>query len=315
MILITGAAGFIGRRAVRAFADAGHTVRALVRRQPTPSLFPLERVEVTLGDVTDSPPLNSALSGVDTVINLAAVIREQGRNTFQAVNHRGARNLIDASIQTGVRRFIHASALGVSSDPSSPYLYSRWMAEEEIKRSDLDSTILRFSLGFGEGDEFFNRLAALIKVSPLVPVFGDGTTVFQPIAADDVAMCLVRAYEDKGTIGQSLDVAGPEKLTYDETMDLIAEILSSRIVKVHVPLSMARPAVKLMEWLLPRPPITGDQLGMLTKDLTTDPDSVEKSFGFNPTPIRGNIDYIRRIGFLDTLKMNLGSVPGHIRDH
>ena len=92
-------------------------------------------------------------------------------------------------------RIVLASTIGASSDPTIPYLYSRWMAEEEAARSPVPHTILRFSIAFGKGDEFLNRIAALVKASPLVPVAGDGAARFQPIAVEDVARCLTTALE------------------------------------------------------------------------------------------------------------------------
>ena len=224
-------------------------------------------------------------------------------------------NLLRAAETAGVRRFVHASTIGASSDPAVPYLYSRWMAEQEIERSPLASTVLRFSVGFGEGDEFFNVLAALVKASPVVPIAGDGTARFQPIAADDAARCLAAAVDDDGIAGQVLELGGPEHHTYDEMIDIIAQTVGVRTAKVHVPLDLFTPIVSVMEAVMPRPPVTSEQLKMLAIDNTTALDSVEESFGFAPRPMRGNIDYVKTMSYMDALKINLGLMPAHIRDH
>ncbi len=272
-------------------------------------------VELVPADVLDAESLERACDGVDGVVHMVAVVRETGNLTFHRVNYEGTVNLLRAAEAAGARRFVDASTIGASSDPAVPYLYSRWMAEQEIERSPVAHTILRFSVGFGEGDEFFNVLGALVKASPVVPIAGDGTARFQPIAADDAARCLAASVDDDGNAGQMLELGGPEHHTYDEMIDIIAQTVGVRAAKVHVPLDVFGPVVSVMEALMPRPPVTSEQLKMLGIDNTTALDSVEASFGFAPRPMKGNIDYIKRMTYMDALKINLGLMPGHIRDH
>ena len=314
-VLVVGSTGFIGRRVVRSLAAAGHSVRAGARSVSRGTMFDGLDVEVVPADVLDAESLERACEGVDTVVQMVAVVREIGDLTFHRVNYDGTVNVLRAAEAAGVRRFTHASTIGASSDPAVPYLYSRWMAEQEIERSPLAHTILRFSVGFGEGDEFFNVLAALVKASPVVPIAGDGTARFQPIAADDAARCMAAAVDDDGMAGQVLELGGPAHHTYDEMIDIIAETVGVRTAKVHVPLDVFGPVVSVMEALMPRPPVTSEQLKMLGIDNTTALDSVEASFGFAPRPMKGNIDYVKRMTYLDALRINLGFMPDHIRDH
>ena len=314
-VLVTGSTGFIGRRVVGALAAGGHSVRAMARSGSRAAQFGDLDVEVVQANVLDSESLERACAGIEAVVHMVAVVRETGGLTFQRVNYGGTVNLLRAAEAAGARRFVHASTIGASSDPAVPYLYSRWMAEQEIERSPMASTVLRFSVGFGEGDEFFNVLAALAKVSPVVPIAGDGTARFQPIAAEDAARCLAASVDDEQKTGQVLELGGPTHHTYDEMIDFIAETLGVKTAKVHVPLKLFQPVVRVMEALMPRPPVTTDQLKMLGIDNTTALDSVEASFGFAPRPIRGNIDYVKRMTYGDALKINLGIMPAHIRDH
>ena len=315
MILVTGATGFIGRRVVAALASAGHPVRALVHTPSRAAVLSHLDAETAVGDVLDSGSLSRACEGVDTVVHLVAAIRESGRLTFQRVNFEGTRNLLQAASEARVKRVIYASTIGASSDPAIPYMNSRWMAEQETVNSDIPCTIMRFSVIFGEGDEFFNVLAAQVKLFPLVPVVGSGKTRFQPIAADDVARCIVDACQKEDTVGRTLEVGGPTYITYDGMLDLVAETLGARIAKVHVPLPLVRPVVAIMQALVPRPPVTTEQLKMLRLDNVADLDSVEKSFGFLPQPMRGNLDYLKMVGLGDAIRMNLGFMPARIRDH
>ena len=314
-VLVTGSTGFIGRRVVRALASGGHSVRAAARSASRGAMFGDLDVEVVQADVLDADSLRRGCEEMEAVVHMVAVVRETGGMTFQQVNYGGSVSLLRAAEAAGVRRFVHASTIGASSDPEVPYLYSRWMAEQEIERSPMASTVLRFSVGFGEGDEFFNVLAALVKASPVVPIAGDGSARFQPIAADDAARCLAAAVDDQGKSGQVLDLGGPSHHTYDEMIDIIAQTLGVKTAKVHVPLEAFRPIVHVMEALMPRPPVTTEQLKMLGIDNTTALDSVEAGFGFAPRPMKGNIDYVKKMTYGDALKINLGIMPAHIRDH
>ena len=315
MILVTGPTGYVGRRIVPAFTSRGHSLRCLVHNPSRARSLADQGVETVQGEVLNPDSLRPALEGVDVVVHLVAIIREKGEYTLERVNHQGTRNILQATKEAGVKRFIHASTIGVSDDSSIPYLYSRWLGEQEVVQSGIPFTILRFSLGFGEGDEFFNVLAALVKALPIVPVVGDGRSKFQPIAVEEVAECFARAYEDDSTIGSTIEIGGPEHLTYEEIIDLISDTLNIRIAKVHVPVPLMRPLVKVMDVLMPHPPVTSQQLKMLKIDNITNLDSVERNFGFKPTPVRGNIDYIKKVSYLDAIKINLGIMPAHIRDH
>ena len=157
-------------------------------------------------------------------------------------------------------------------------------------------------------------LAAEVRMSPVVPVAGNGKARFQLIAVEDVAACLVAALEREDVVGRTLEVGGPEYLTYDEIIDLIGDTLGKRTFKAHVPLPLMAVIVRFME-LFPRPAVTSEQLKMLKLDNVTDLDSVENHFGFVPASPRGNIGYVSRIGLFDALKMNMGVMPAHIRDH
>ncbi len=315
MLLITGATGFVGRQAVRAFVSHGHPLRCLVHTPRSAEVIQGQGVELVYGDVLDPSSLKEALRGVEAVAHLVAVIREKGPFTFSGVNHQGTRNVLEAAKEAGVKRFIGASTIGATDDPGIPYLYSRWLGEQEIINSGIPYTILRFSLGFGEGDEFFNALAALVKALPIVPIVGDGKALFQPMAVEEIAECLVKTYEDDHTVGRTIEIGGPEHLTYEEITDLISETLQVKTVKAHVPIPVMRPLVGVMDALLPRPPVTSDQLKILKMDSVTDPQAVEKTFGFAPRSPRGNIDYITRLSYMDALKICFGFIPVHIRDH
>ena len=290
-------------------------MRALVRDRSRAAVLPNEGVETVQGDVLDRETLSRACDGVEAVVHLVAVVRERAGCTFERVNYEGTENVLGAAAAAGVDRLVHASAIGAGSDPALRYLYSRWMAEQEVARSGLRHTIVRFSVAFGEGDEFFNVFAAQVKLFPVVPVAGDGKASFQPIAVEDMARCLVAALEREDHVDRVLEAGGSERFTYDGIIDVVAETLGARIVKLHIPLPLMTPAVAVMDALTPRFPVTREQLKMVRMDSVTSADSVEREFGFEPAPLRDGLGYLTKVGLPDAMKILMGFMPSRIRDH
>lgn len=313
-VLITGATGYVGRRVVAILLAMGRPVRVLVHAHTTEEILPsgIEKIE---GDIFDVVSLNRACDGVGSVIHLAAVVREKGPNTFMSVNLEGTINLLESASNMGVERFIFASTIGATSDTAIPYLNSRWMAEQEIINKGMLYTIVRFSVGFGKGDEFFTILASQAKLFPLIPLAGTGANRFQPIAVDDVAKCLVVALNRDEFIGETVEAGGIKCYTYDQLVDLVARTLDVRISKLHIPLQVIKPIAWMMQRLMPRPPVTTEQIKMIAVDNVANGESVEKKFGFNPRPLEGNLDYLLEIRLRDALRMNLGLMPTRVRDY
>ena len=292
MILITGGSGFIGRRVVSRLADGGSSLRVLARGQRRADLP--DGVEVAQGNVADGQGLSEAMSGVEKVVHLVAIIRESGGQTFEAVIRRGTERVVEAARVAGVRKFVYVSAIGAQDNPEFPYLYAKWAAERAVVLSGLTYTILRPSIVFGEGDEFVNALAGLIRYNPVVPVPGDGRTKFQPIWVEDLVTCIVACLDEDTHAGRTLEVGGPEHLTYDEILDVVKGALGKSRIKAHIPLALMRPLAQVMEWVLPKPPVTREQLKMLALDNVTDTDSVMKDFGVQPRRLADSVDYVTR---------------------
>ena len=313
--LVTGATGFLGRHVVKALDDMGVEVRCLVHTPGKEDVFGRTSVDVHYGSVSDPESISSALYNVDAVVHLVAVIRERGSSTFEAINHRGARNVARAAAQAGVKHLVHVGAIGSVEDARLPYLHSKWRGEQAVMESGVPYTIIRGSILFGPGDEFINSLAGLVKALPVATVAGNGRNKFQPIAVDEAAKCVALAVQRQGPLGETVEIGGPHHLSYNDIVDTICRTYRARRLRLHVPLFAMRPAVKLMEAVMSRPPVTTDQLGMVSLDNIAELGTVEKVFGFSPRPLEGNIGYIRDITAFEGLKMALGKMPKRIRDH
>ena len=314
-VLVTGATGFVGRHVVRALVEKGMRVRALAHTPGREHVVAGQDVEVSYASISDSAALKSAMDGVDGVVHLVAVIREKGAHTFDSVNHLGTARVVEAAREAGVRRFVQMSAIGAVDDPGLTYLQSKWRGEQAVVQSGVPYTILRGSILFGEGDEFINMLAGLVRAFPLVPVAGNGGAMFQPLHIEDAARCLAETLLSDELASQTVEIGGPDHLNYDQIINAIAATFGRKRWKVHLPLPLMRMIVAVMEKTLPHPPATLHQLDMLAIDNVAELGVVEKLFGFTPRPLEGNIDYVRGISFMDGLKMALGFMPRRIRDH
>ncbi len=292
MILVTGGSGFIGQRVVARLVDGGHKVRVLARGQRRADLP--EGGEVAQGSVVSGEGLADAMAGAEKAVHLVAIIRETNDQSFQAVIWRGTERVVEAAKVAGVKKFVYVSAIGAQDNPTYPYLQAKWQAERAVMRSGLNHTILRPSIVFGEGDEFINALAGLVRYNPVVPVAGDGKTRFQPIWVEDLVTCIVACLDEDAHNREVLEVGGPEHLSYDQMLYIVKEALGKSRVKLHVPLAVMRLVAQVMEWVLAKPPVTREQLKMLSLDNVAETDAVTKSFGVQPRRLADSLDYIRR---------------------
>lgn len=283
-VFVTGGTGFVGNEVLRQLVAAGHHVRALVREGSEDKLAVLEKVEVHSGDVTAADSLKGAMAGCDAVIHLVGIIREfPGRGiTFEKLHVEATANVLQAAAAQGVQRYLHMSANGAQAQGTTDYHRTKWQAEELVRNSALDWTILRPSLIFGKGSEFVIMLAELIRRLPVVPVFGDGQYRMQPVTVEQVAATFVRALAMPETVGATYLLGGGESYSYNEILDLTGRALGkAEVCKVRQPLFMIRPMVKMLQGF-EKFPITGDQLTMLIEGNVCDPEAWAKTFGLQP---------------------------------
>ncbi|MEO7664891.1 MAG: complex I NDUFA9 subunit family protein [Candidatus Limnocylindrales bacterium] len=304
-VLVTGASGFVGSHVVPALLDAGHRVAVLVRseaagrrildRLPAASR---DAVELRRGDVTQPATLGPALAGIDAVVHLVAVPRDWDNGaTLRLVNTEGTRNVVAAMSAAGVRRLVHLGALGVADDPALHYAQSKAKAEAIVEASALEWTILKPSLMYGPRDGFFNILASLVRMSPLVvPMPGSGAARFQPLAVTDLGRMVVASLTDPsdGTIHRSLPVGGPRFWTYREILEEVLRGMGSRRAIVPMPLPLIRAVAATAERFRLPFPVATDQLRQLKLDNTGPLTSVHDAFGFEPLDMGGRLTHLRR---------------------
>ncbi len=292
-VFITGATGYVGRQVVRDLVKAGHSVFALVRKGSEAKLpnGAAGNVAIVNGDIRDSGSYSAALQSCEAVINLPGLLREFPRKgvTFEDVHFLGTKFLVDAAKNGGASRFIQMSALGVRSDAKTKYQESKYRAEEYLASSGLRWTIFRPSLMFGNENEglmnFMSVLSDLLNAVPfVVPVLGDGKYRFQPVAVQNVSEGFVKALTNDGSVGKIYDVAGPDRYTYNELLDMVGYVTGKHKIKIHQPMVMMKLMASLFggfEFF----PVSADQIRMLQEENISD--QWRKFFDdFAVTPLR-----------------------------
>jgi NADH dehydrogenase len=242
MLLLTGATGSIGSRLLPLLLERGEDVRCLVRE---PRRLGAHRVDVQialgdLGEMSDPYLLRQALRGVDTVIHLAATIRDQPPHRIEELNGLATVRLLRAAERSGVRRFDFFSALDAAAAQRTRFFRAKWLAEQAIASSPLETTVFAPSIVYDRSDPWVTLLRRF-SFLPVLPVSGDGRARFQPIWADDAARCVVAALDrDTPDSRDRYELAGPETLSYDEMSDLVSRVAGRPRPLVHVPLPIIR---------------------------------------------------------------------------
>ena len=282
MILVTGGTGFVGTHLLRRLLSEGREMRLLVRDPARVATDLRERVQTATGDVRDLASVRAAVQGADAAIHLVGIIRESRGADFEVMHVQATEHVLAACKEAGVRRYLHMSALGTWPNAASRYHQTKWKAEELVRASGLDWTIFRPSVIVGRGQDFTRQLVEMMGHAPIIPIIGTGRARLQPTGIDDVTTCFARALDLTETIGQTYELGGPETFTLQEVMEMLARSAGLRKPKVHLPIALLRPAVWLMERLVPNPPLTLDQLTMLQEDNTCDITAMKRGFGIEP---------------------------------
>ncbi len=266
---VFGGSGFIGRHVVRALAKRGWRVRAAIRRpdlaghlQPMGDVGQIHAVQANLR-YPDS--VAHALEGADAAINLVGILQPAGRQSFNAVHVFGAGAIAEAARKGGVGKLVHLSAIGADEDSSSAYARSKAGGEAVVRSEFPQAVIMRPSVVFGQEDDFFNRFAALIRISPVLPLIGGGETRFQPVFVGDVAEAMMRALEGGASQEGVYELGGADIMTLRQVFEFISEVIERRRLLVPVPFALARLKAAFLQQL-PQPLLTIDQVRLLERD-------------------------------------------------
>ncbi|WP_196260410.1 complex I NDUFA9 subunit family protein [Pelagibacterium limicola] len=268
LVTVFGGSGFVGTQVVQELARRGYRVRVAVRR---PDLaghvrmygFP-GQIQPVQANLRYPDSVLAAARGSSVIVNLVGILFEKGGQKFRAVQTQGAKNVAEAAKAVGARRLVHMSAIGADADSPSAYARSKAAGEIEVLKAFPGAVIVRPSIIFGQGDNFFNLFGMLARISPVLPLI-HGDTKFQPVYVGDVAQAIANLVDGTGKAGETYEFGGPEIETMRGVLDRVkAETRRNRPL-LPLPAGLASVSASVLA-LLPRPLLTPDQVAQLARD-------------------------------------------------
>ncbi|MFC7046912.1 complex I NDUFA9 subunit family protein [Halobacteriaceae archaeon GCM10025711] len=282
-VLVTGGTGFIGTHLCRELHERGHDVTAL-SRSPGDADLPAG-VETAVGDVAAYDSIQNAFEGQDVVVNLVSLSPlfkpSGGDRMHDEVHRKGTENVVRAAEEHGLRKVVQMSALGADSDADTAYIRAKGRAEEVVRESDLDWTVVRPSVVFGEGDEF-TEFTKLLTTPYVTALPGGGRTRFQPIWVGDLVPMVADCVEPEHD-GETYEFGGPEVLTLADVTRLVYRSEGKSVTVLPVPMPLAAVGLALAD-PLPFVPMGRDQYRSLKMDNTVTRNDVE-TFGVSESDL------------------------------
>jgi uncharacterized protein YbjT (DUF2867 family) len=272
VLLLTGATGTVGLPLLRRMTAAGTPVRCLVR-DPRRLGSERVRVQIALGDLSDHLSFRHALRGVDTVVHLASVIRDQPGGSIEELAGVATWRLVRAAENAGVERFVFFSALGASTRSGSRLMRAKAIAERALMESSLNYTVFAPSIVYSPSDPYLTLLQRM-SLLPLMPLPGDGRAAFQPMWAEDVAQCVVAALPGGPLADESdgarYELAGPETLTHEDIVEIALRSFHRRRKLIKIPIPVVRRVLNTAELLMgPAAFATWDEVELLEIPMTS----------------------------------------------
>jgi len=268
LVTVFGGSGFVGRAVVRALAKDGYRVRVAVRRPDLAGFLMtaggVGQVQAVQANLRYPASVKAAVQGASLVINCVGILAESGHQRFLAVQAQGAKVVAEAAAAVNAK-LIHISAIGADSNSASVYARSKAQGESAVLAAKPDAVILRPSIVFGEGDEFYTRFAAMAVTSPALPLIGGGQTRFQPVFVQDVASAVMAAVDGRAKIGTVYELGGPQVVSFKQILEAVLRVIQRKRLLAPLPFFAAGFIAKLIGWL-PGAPITTDQVELLKND-------------------------------------------------
>ena len=238
LVTVFGGSGFVGKYVVRALCRDGWRVRVAARRphtcQDLKVIGDVGQVQLVQANIRFPKSVERAVEGADAVINLVAVLFEEGKQSFESLHVKGAGTVAQASARAGVSNYVQMSALGADVDGQSEYARTRGLGEQAVREALPSADIMRPSIIFGEEDNFFNQFAAMAQFAPALPLLGGGTTKFQPTYVGDVADAIAKVITQRSS-GQTYELGGPRVYSFKELLTFTLNTIDRKRFLLPVP--------------------------------------------------------------------------------
>ncbi|MDO9086235.1 MAG: NAD-dependent epimerase/dehydratase family protein [Anaerolineaceae bacterium] len=279
-VFVTGATGFTGSRTVPLLLEKGWEVHCLYRESSNRSYLPQPEIHWHPGNFEDQQQLTEYLQGSQTLVNIASL----------GFGH--ADTIVKAAQSAGIERAIFISTTAIFTKLNSRSKNTRLEAEVTIQNSDLAYTILRPTMIYGsQRDRNMYRLVRWLQRIPLIPIFGKGNYLQQPVFVDDVADAIVKCLDQSKTIGKSYNIAGKKALTYNEVIDTIAGIIGRKILKIYLADNLVVKFLRLLEKMKLPFPIKAEQVKRLNENKDFAYEEASMDFGYQPRSFEEGIRF------------------------
>jgi uncharacterized protein YbjT (DUF2867 family) len=263
-VAVTGGRGFVGSEVVRQLRGAGSDVVVVAR----PGALPAS--DTVMAAITDVDALGRAFDGCEAVVLGAGINRERGRDTYDEVHIRGTKAAIEAARRAGIRRLVLVSFLRARPDGPSSYHRSKWAAEQLVRASGLEWTIVRPGVVYGRGDHLLDHLSRAFHTFPLFGLVGRAPRGVRPVAVADVARVLVAATAgDERLRDRTVHVLGPERLTLEAAVGRVADVVGRRPWFIPLPVAAHRLMARGWEAAMDVPLVARAQVEILAEGLDT----------------------------------------------
>ncbi|HET9954513.1 MAG TPA: NAD-dependent epimerase/dehydratase family protein [Polyangiaceae bacterium] len=293
-VLVTGAAGVMGKRLVQGLRSKGARVRGLVLpNDPSRTALQALGCEIVEGDLSRPESLSALTQDITTVYHLAGVILSHDPTVFQRVNLEGTAHLVRAAASSGVQHFIYVSSASVTYPRRTPYAESKWAAERVVRaQTGLHHTIVRPTLVYDEhgGQEFLIFRDFLLRW-PVVPFVGSGLARKRPVFSQDVIEGLLLLLENPKAYGKLYNFSGGEPITLIDLARLVLRHSGQQRAFVHVPETLCRGVAKVLKSVMRRPPITESAIAGLVHHADLDPAQAVADLGYCPRGVRAGFEH------------------------
>lgn len=276
-IVIIGGTGFVGTQLAAELTSRGHSLKLLTRRRERKrQVLMLPTLTLSDADVHDPRALAQAIAGADVVISMAGILHETHRGDFDKVHADLPAKIVDACSENKVPRLLHVGALGAGTNAPSAYLRSKAKGEAAIAAGaerGISTTIFRPSVVFGPRDDFINRFATVLAMTPVALPLACARARLAPVFVGDVAAAIANSVDDKRTFGQSYNLCGPEQMSLLEIVRFIARVTGHNRSIVPLGNSLSVLQAQVLQ-LLPGKLFTMDNYRSLQVDSVCDGDDL-----------------------------------------
>ena len=286
-VTVFGGTGFLGGRVVHHLSVTGAMLRVASRH---PGKAEGDNVKQIAADAHDERSVEAAVGGADGVVNAISLYVERGNDTFHSLHVEAATRIARVARRVGAKRLIHISEIGADAASPSPYIRSRGEGEAAVQTAFPGAVIIRPAVMFAPDDGFLTTILRLLRAVPAYPIFGDGRTRLQPAYADDVATAITQVLRQSKKPYPSYELAGPRVYSYEELVRTIARTAGLRPVLVRMPFAFWDAVAGLAE-ILPRPPLTRNQVALMQID-TTASDNLPgfRELGISPRSLEDELE-------------------------